>query len=161
ASSEALAFVARRLDAEAVAFFLARRPGSPSDLERALRAAPLERLDVGSLGIDSTRRVLAGRLGLRLPRSVLRRVFETTPGNPAFTLELGRTLADRGVLALGDDLPVPHEVDELLGARVEHLAPGVRRLLLALALQADLRVQQLTALAEPAMLDDAVDAGVV
>jgi predicted ATPase len=36
ASADALVFAARRLDAEAVLFLLARRPGGPSDLERAL-----------------------------------------------------------------------------------------------------------------------------
>ena len=161
ASADALAFAARRLDGEAVAFLLARRPGPPSPLERALEGRPLERVEVAHLSFGATRRVLAERLGLSLPRNVLRRVFETTLGNPLFAIEVGRTLAARGTPALNDDLPVPDEVEDLLGLRVAQLTDGVRRLLLALALQADLRVSQLTALADTAALDEAVEAGVV
>ena len=161
ASADALAFAARRLDAEAVAFLLARRPGRASALERALDPARLERLEVSHLSFGGTRRVLSERLGLSLPRNVLRRVFETTLGNPLFTLEVGRTLAARGTPAIGADLPVPDEVEDLLGTRVAQLTDSVRRLLLALALQADLRLPQLTALADHQALEEAVEAGVV
>jgi hypothetical protein len=161
ASGDALAFAARRLEGEAVAFLLARRPGSSSALERALEGRSLERLEVSHLSFGATRRVVSEQLGLSLPRNVLRRVFETTLGNPLFTLEVGRTLAARGTPAIGDDLPVPDEVEDLLGTRVAELTDRVGRLLLALALQADVRVSQLTALADPLALDEAVDAGVV
>jgi DNA-binding CsgD family transcriptional regulator/tetratricopeptide (TPR) repeat protein len=160
-SGDALAFAARRLEGEPVAFLLARRPGSASALERAFVGRPLERLDVELLSLGATRRVLSGRLGLSVPRTVLRRVFETTLGNPLFTLEVGRTLAARGTPGIGDDLPVPDAVEDLLGTRVVHLTDGVRRLLLALALQGDLRVWELTALADATTLEDALDAGVV
>jgi DNA-binding CsgD family transcriptional regulator len=161
ASADALAFAARRLDGEAVAFLLARRPGPPSPLERALEGRPLERVEVAHLSFGATRRVLAERLGLSLPRNVLRRVFETTLGNPLFAIEVGRTLAAQGMPALGDDLPVPDEVEDLLGLRVAQLADSARRLLLALALQADLRVSQLIALSDALALDEAVEGGVV
>src|SRR5262249_4122888 len=92
ASGDALAFAARRLELENVAFLLARRPGRASPLERALGERGSERIEVGSLSIGATRRLLASRLGLSLPRHVLRRVFDSTLGNPLFALELGRTL---------------------------------------------------------------------
>jgi predicted ATPase len=93
--------------------------------------------------------MLSDRLGLTMPRRVLRQVFEITLGYPLFALEVGRTLAERGPPALGQDLPVPDTVEELLGKRVSRLPDPVRRLLLALALGGDLDWSQLTALADP------------
>ena len=107
------------------------------------------------------RRILSERFGLSLPRHVLRRVYESTLGNPLFALEVGRTLAARGAPALTEDLPLPDAVEDLLGTRVAQLDAPVRRLLLALALHADLRVPQLTAIGGPTAVEDAVDAGVI
>jgi DNA-binding NarL/FixJ family response regulator len=76
-------------------------------------------------------------------------------------LEVGRTLVERGSPALGQDLPVPDTVEELLGKRVSRLPDPVRRLLLSLALGGDLDRSQLTALADPGALEDALAAGVV
>jgi DNA-binding CsgD family transcriptional regulator len=159
-SLDALAFAARRLDAELVAFLLARRPGPASGVERALGERVVECLEVSPLSIGATRRILSGRFGLSLPRHVLRRVFDTTLGNPLFALELGRALAARGAPALTEDLPVPDAVDDLLGTRVAQLTAPARTLLLALALDADVRASQLAAIADPAALEDAVEAGV-
>src|SRR5215208_4555493 len=146
ASAEAIAFAARRLDGEAVAFLLARRPGTATNVEHALENHPLEHLEVGQLSVGATRRVLADELGLSVPRNLLGRIFESTLGNPLFALEVGRALAAGETPAIGDELPVPQEVDELLGARVERLADPLRKVLLALALQGDLRISELTAL---------------
>ena len=161
ASGDALAFAARRLEAEAVAFLLARRPGAVSGMERALERTALERVEMHSLSFGATRRLLSDHLGLSLPRHVLRRVFESTLGNPLFALEMGRSIAVHGLPAVGDDVPVPDAVDDLLGTRVGELARPVRRVLLALALQADLRVSQLTAIADRAAVEDGVDNGVL
>ena len=160
-SADALAFAARRLDGVAVRFLLAARPEGQPALETALRLSGLVRLDVEPLSMGALRRVLADRLGLDLPRKLVRRIADTTLGNPLFALEVGRTLAERGPLDAGDDLPLPDSVEELLGTRVARLRPPVRRLLLAVALTADPRLPQLAAVAGTEALDDAVDAGVV
>jgi hypothetical protein len=107
------------------------------------------------------RRMLSDRLGLALPRYVLRQVYDTTLGYPLFALEVGRTLVERGVPALGQDLPVPDTVEELLGKRVSRLAGPVRTLLLAVALGGDLDWHQLASLAGPGAVKDALAAGVV
>ena len=159
-SADALAFAARRLDAEPVAFLLARRPGPSSTLERAL-GTHLSSTEVGTLSIGAMRRMLSERLGLSLPRHVLRRVYETTLGNPLFSLEVGRTIADSGAPALTEDVPLPDAVEDLLGTRVAQLDDPVRRLVLALALDPDLRVSRIDAIADQAVLEDALDAGVV
>ena len=160
-SADALTFAARRLQDEEVGLLLARRPGSPSALERALERRGLERMDVGPLSLGATRRLLSERLGLTLPLHVTRRVFESSAGNPLFALELGRTLVEQGLQALGDEIPVPDAVDDLLGTRVERLPHPLRRLLVALALSADLRRSELAAIAAPAVVDEAVEAGLL
>jgi DNA-binding NarL/FixJ family response regulator len=114
-----------------------------------------------SLSFGAIRRLLSGQLGLTLPRHVLRKVFESTLGNPLFALEMGRSIAAHGLPAGGDDVPVPDTVDELLGARVAGLSRPVRRALLALSLQADLRVQPLAAISGLDAIEDGVDAGVL
>ncbi|HEY7076863.1 MAG TPA: AAA family ATPase [Solirubrobacteraceae bacterium] len=160
ASAEALAFAARRLDGEPIAFLLARRPGRPTGLERALEPA-LQRVAVGRLSLGATRRLLAERLGLSLPRPLLRRIVEWTLGNPLFALEVGRTLREDGIPAAGDELPLPDALDELLGARVARLDTPQRRLLLALALREEPSVHELAAIAGPAAVEDGLEAGLL
>ena len=161
ASGEALAFAARRLDGEAVSFLLARRPGNPSGLERVLERRGPEHVPVGPLGLTATGRLLLERLGLNIRRHLLRRIVDATRGNPLFALELGRSLAEQGPPAAGEEMPVPDSIEELLGTRVARLAAPLRRLLLAVALSGDLRVPQLAAIGDPAAVDDAVNAGLL
>ena len=161
ASEDALAFAVRRLADEPAALLLARRPGPRSELERALDGKALERVEVRPPSLVATRSILSERLGLTLPRHVLRRLYDATLGNPLFVLELGRKVRDDGVPAIGEDLPVPDDVEELLGTRVAGLPDAVRHVLLAVALSPTLRVGQLASLAEPEALDLAVDAGVL
>jgi len=159
-SQAALAYASRRLS-EDVTVLLARRPGSRTVLERALADDRVERLVVGTTSLGGTRQILASRLGLRLPHHLLRRVYDTTTGNPLFALEVGRMLAARDLDSLGDELPVPDAVEDLLGLRVADLPPEARRVLLALALDADLRVAQVRELAGPEAVAQAQDSGVV
>ncbi|HZQ64694.1 MAG TPA: AAA family ATPase [Gaiellaceae bacterium] len=158
ASADAIAFAARRLDGEAVSFLLARRPGRPSPVERALDA---DRIEIGPLSLGAIRRILSDRLGLSLPRHLLRRVVDATVGNPLFALELGRVLVERGLPGVGEELPVPDRVEELLGKRVTRLRPAVRRLLLVVALTGELGEGELRALADGDTVEEAVDAGVL
>jgi DNA-binding NarL/FixJ family response regulator len=160
-SADALAFCARRVMDQPVAFLLARRPGSPIAFEQALRLWDLERLDVGPLSFTASRRLLSDRLGLLLPRQFLRRVVQATLGNPLFVLEVGRAVLERGAPQVGDDIPVPAGVEELLDTRVGRLAPPLRRLLLAVALSADLLADELAAVVGPQTVEDAVDAGLL
>ena len=160
-SSEALVYAARRLGAEPVGFLLSRRPGRRTDLERSFPVERLQGISVGALSLGATRQLLATRLGLRLPHHVLRRVYDVTTGNPLFVLEVGRTLVYRDLESLGEEIPLPEDVEDLLGWRVADLDDDVRRVLLALALGADLRVTQLRELAGPQLLERAIEAGVV
>ncbi|MGZ5399212.1 MAG: AAA family ATPase, partial [Nocardioides sp.] len=161
ASDDALAYAVRRLGGEPITFVLARRPGGRSALENAVPGEGLRRISVEPISLGATRHLLAARLGLRLPHHVLRRVFDTTLGNPFFALEVGRVLAGQDLDSLGEDVPVPEHVEDLLGLRIADLDPVVRQVLLALALDADLRVGQLAVLAGPEGLERALDEGVV
>ena len=160
-SLDALAFTARRLGGVPVRFLLATRPEGPQPLGPALDRLGFERLEVEPLSMGAIRRVLAERLGLDLPRKLVRRIADTTLGNPLFALEVGRTLAGGLPVEPGGDLPLPDSVEELLGTRVARLAAPARRLLLAAALTADLRLSQVDAIAGVEALDEAVDAGVL
>ena len=161
ASTHALAFAARRLDGEAVSFLLARRPGAPSELERVLERREPERLHIGPLGLTATGRLLLERLELNVRRQLLRRIVAATRGNPLFALELGRTLAEHGPPATGEEVAVPEVVEDLLGTRVARLPRPDRRLLLAVALSADPRVSQLAAISDGEAVDHAVETGLL
>jgi DNA-binding CsgD family transcriptional regulator len=157
-SAQALTFAARRLEDAPVRFLLARRPGRRTVLERALD--PL-RLPVGALDAAAIRRLLAERLGLRVPRPLLLRIVEMTQGNPLFALEQGRVLVERGVPDLAAQMPVPDGVEELLGTRVAALPEPVRRALVAVALSGDLHVGELAAVVGRDAVDDALDGGLL
>ena len=161
-SAEVLEFAAPRLETSAVRFLLSKRPARTSPLERAIGPSGVERLDVGPLSLGGIRQLLYERLGLSLPRHLLRRLVDSTLGNPLFALELGRTLSEGDLPGPGEDLPVPDTVEDLLGTRIGRLPAPVRRLLLAVALSPDLTVGQLAAIAdETTTLDEAVEAGVL
>jgi hypothetical protein len=161
ASAEALAFALRRLEGRPVRFLFAKRSRSSSMLERAYGPKGLHRLEVLPLSLGATQRLLRQRLGLSLSRHVLRRVVDATLGNPLFTLELGRALAERGPLGIGEEVPLPDTVEELLGTRVGALPAPARRLVLAVALSGELPISQLVEIGPPAALDDALDSGVL
>jgi DNA-binding CsgD family transcriptional regulator len=161
-SAEVLAFAARRLGSEGVGFVLARRAGRTTPpLERALESRGLQRLEAVPLTLGAIRHLLSTRVGLALPRHVIRRVFEAAAGNPLFALELGRVLAQGGLPEIGEDMRVPDAVEDLLGTHVDGLSPGVRRLLLAVAVSAEPRLSELALVAAPATIDEALDESVV
>jgi DNA-binding CsgD family transcriptional regulator len=160
-SADVLVFAARRLQDDPVGFLLAKRTGRATALERTLERGRLERLEVGPLSLGAMRRLLADQLGLSLSRPLLRHIVESTLGNPLFALEVGRTLVERGIPPAGEDLPVPDAVEDLLGTRVDGLDGPLRRLLLAVALSADLRREELVAIEGADAVEDAVDAGLL
>jgi DNA-binding CsgD family transcriptional regulator len=157
-SVSALIYAARRLGDQPLAFLLARRPGPPSPLELVL--AP-ERLEVGALDTNALRRMLASRLAMFPSRVLLRRIVDVSQGNALFALELGRSVRRGGVTVGNPAMMLPASVEDALGARAVALAPGVRRLLLAVALSGGLTREMLEALAGRATVDAAFDDGVL
>ena len=150
-SADALAFAARRLDDRPVAL-PARAPPRPPGAARARAGAPAASSASTSArsSLGATRRLLAERLGLSLPRPLLRRDRRVDARQPAVRAR-GRARAARAAARRrpGEDIPVPEAVEDLLGTRVARLAAPARRLLLAVALSADLRLGELAAIDGP------------
>jgi DNA-binding CsgD family transcriptional regulator len=161
ASAAALVFAARRLIGHDVRFLISRQGSQASELEKVLEPAGVARVELGPLSFGAVSSLLADRLGAPLPRRVTRQVFEVSAGNPLFALELGRAVLERGMPEIGGGLPVPEMLTELFGARVVALAPGMRRVLLALALSAGLTGEELAAVTDPLVVEDAQAAGVL
>ncbi|SER26648.1 regulatory protein, luxR family [Lentzea albida] len=121
ASSQAMAFLARRAGADAVAVLLAVRTPSTVD---ALSSLP--RLHVGGLGDRDAKALLAARHPFPLDDRVRDRLVAEANGNPLALLEL--PLA--GGFAVPDS--VPSRVEEGFRARLAGL-PDDARLLLTIA----------------------------
>ncbi len=160
-SASLLAFAARRLGDADVRFLLARRPARIGSLEQVLVRRGLQRLSVGGLSLGAVRRLLFERLSLTVSRQLLRRIVEVTEGNPLFALEIGRSLLHAQTPTAADEIPLPDTVEELFGNRVAGLASSARRVLLAVALSADPRVEPVAAVTSAGAIEEAVDAGVV
>ncbi len=160
-SADAITFAARRLRGDPVRFLFTERLTGASGFTHALEPAGEDRILVGPMSFGAVRQLLADRLGLVLPRRVLRRVLEVSQGNPLFALEIGRLLAETGPPQIGEDIALPELVEGLLEARVARLPSALRRLVLAIELGGGLTTSQLTALVGPNAIDRALDAGVV
>ena len=97
----------------------------------------------------------------------LRRIHETSGGNPFFTIELGRALLDPHAYSVpGQAFPAPSTLPELLTARLARVAPPARRALLVASALARPTVELVLAAAASdgvtmAAVGQAVDAGVV
>jgi DNA-binding CsgD family transcriptional regulator len=130
ASRRAIEFSVRRLP-QRVGVVVASRvddgPGRPFDLEQALGPGNLERLVLGPFSLAAMHHLIQSRLRLDLSRPMLVRVAEASGGNPYFALEISRALArDHAQPALGDLLPVPRTLHDLLSDRVDQLSTAAR-----------------------------------
>ncbi len=137
----ALGFALRRLDAEPIAVVVtARRDRVPDLLPEHL---PVTRLVVPPMSLGATYQLVHARLGVTLARPALVRVYETSGGNPFFSLELARAWIDRRRVADVGHLPVPERLGDLLRRRLADLPESTRRVLLLTAAMAAPSVQEL------------------
>ena len=123
ASARAIEFAARRLPPRA-GLVVASRPGAmPLDLDATLAPGSVDRVVLGPLSLASLHHLIQSRLGLKLPRPTLVRIAEASSGNPFYALEISGALARGRVLpGLGDVLPVPPSLHEILRDRVGRLS---------------------------------------
>jgi DNA-binding CsgD family transcriptional regulator len=156
----ALEFAARRLEGHRVGFLLSLRTRGPAAiplaLDRALSEDRLRRLRLGPLGLGSLHRLVQSRLGQALRRSALVRVERVSGGNPFFALEIARVLLRDGIPPIGEPLPVPEDVVELVTQRVARLPPETRSALLAASALAHPRSELLDDALAPAVKADIV-----
>ncbi|MGH2669707.1 MAG: AAA family ATPase, partial [bacterium] len=137
ASERALRFAARRLPPR-VGLLLCRRVEgegeAPLGLDQALPLGRVARLVPGPLSLATLHQLIKSRLGWSLPRRLLTRLAAISGGNPFFALEIARGLAHNhrdGVL--GDTLPVPANVHELIAGRVRGLSAAAQEAILVAA----------------------------
>ena len=122
ASLTAIRYALARLEHEPVAALLAVRGDVPAWLPRAVPER-LQTIGLGGMSVGALHELLRARLDVRFPRPTLIRLWETAGGNPFFALELADALKRRGgTLALGEELPIPASLDELLRARIDGLS---------------------------------------
>jgi hypothetical protein len=129
ASVHALAFVARRLDAEAVGIVFAGRRSDPV-------LAKLPELVIEGLDEAEARLLLESSLVGPLDPLVREQLLAETHGNPLALLELPRgvSLADlAGGFALPSVAPLSDRIEESFRRRLDSLPPATRRLLLLAA----------------------------
>ena len=130
-SAQAIAFVARRLQAESVVLLLATRDGSEPD-----ELTELPELVLEGLSDAHARDLLAAVIPGPLDQRVADRIVAETKGNPLALLELPRafTAAElAGGFALPDALPLSGRIEESFRQRVERLPTETQRLLLLAA----------------------------
>jgi DNA-binding CsgD family transcriptional regulator/tetratricopeptide (TPR) repeat protein len=146
ASAQALAFVARRLDAESVAVILGTRDARPTpDL------AGVAELALGGLSDADSRALLASVVPGRLDERVRDRIIAESGGNPLALLELSRgvTAAElAGGFGVAGPQPVAGRIEQSFLRQIAPLPEPTRRLLLLAAVEPT---------GDPALLSRAAD----
>jgi len=164
-SQEALAFAARRLEAEPVALLMASRTRNRHNFD----AARLPELEVQGLKEGPARALLETRLSQPASAEVVTMLVHTAHGNPLALLELPMALTSgqlRGADPVAGPLRAKGAVEESFRIRIAQLPAGIQRALLIAAAEegGDLRTL------EPALercgltlaeLEAAEDAGLV
>jgi len=132
ASAAALAFAVRRLDADAVATFVAMRDGHDSPLV----AASQQRMRVTGLARPEARDLLERMAGTTVSATVADELREATAGNPLALSELGQGLS-AGELAgrtpLPEQLAAGAAIEAAFARRVGTLSAGAEEALLVAA----------------------------
>ena len=137
ASKRAIEFVCRRLPPRLGLLVASRSEDSgvaPLGLDRALEPEALDRLVLNPLSLAALHHLIQRELGVRFPRPVLVRIEAVSGGNPFFALEIARALErDNGERGLGEPLPLPQSLQELVGARVRRLSTSAQAAALTVA----------------------------
>jgi DNA-binding CsgD family transcriptional regulator len=137
-SATVLAFALRRLEGARVDFLLAERvePGAPRalGLDRPPPELKVERVRIEPLSLAALQRLVHIQLGATFSRPVLRRIHDTSGGNPFFALELARAVEGLEPPAPGEPLPVPDKLHVLVEQRLSGLPEETGEALLAAAL---------------------------
>jgi class 3 adenylate cyclase len=128
ASSEVIAFAARRLFADPVAILIAVREGE----ESPLLAAGLPEIRLKGLDISFTTELLERTSDQNVPADVARWMHAATGGNPLALLELGPDAPGMSILP-HENLPVETSVERAYLRRAAGLTDGARRVLLLMA----------------------------
>ncbi|MFH7339122.1 AAA family ATPase [Streptomyces sp. KHY 26] len=127
-SLDVLAFVSRRLHADAIVMLFGVRE---TDVPRTPFGA-LPELELAGLPDPDALALLTARVDGGIDRVVARRILTETAGNPLAIRELARSVA-AGELTEGEPLPLDRRVEARFLAQVRGLPPLVRTVLLTAA----------------------------
>lgn len=134
-SALALAFAARRVRGDPIAFLFSMRTGhavTTLGLER-LPPGELSEIDIGPVSLGALHQLLTNSLDVALALPTLRAVHAFSGGNPFHALEIARALPDPSWTPKpGEPPPVPPTLRRLVETRVASL-PAPTRYALAVA----------------------------
>jgi DNA-binding CsgD family transcriptional regulator len=168
--------VVRRLERDRVAVLLAiRAEGAGGDRDSEAAALVLPELDpdlttrrqLGSMSVAALHELIRTRTGLVLHRPTLVRIHEVSGGNPFYAIQLAQAFAAAGAQRLaGEALPVPHDLEELVGSRLDAVTSEAQGMLLYFAALPRPTAEGLARVVEDserldALLDEAVGAGII
>lgn len=130
-SAAALSFVARRLDAEAVAMVVTARNGDPGEFD----TTGLPELRIEGLADGDACALVTERVAVRLAEPVVKRLIDLASGNPLVLLELPLALNDdqrMGRELITDPLPLTERLEHAFRVRAASL-PETSQLALVVA----------------------------
>jgi DNA-binding CsgD family transcriptional regulator len=159
ASAGALAFAARRLEAEGVVMLFAARG-------QGFRARGIPELELGGLDAEAAVVLLDHDANVRVSLEVAEELVSATGGNPLAMLDLPRRLSNeqlQGEAPLPHPVPVGESLETVFAAQARSLSDAARRALV-LAATADtraLRVITRTGAATTAAFAECEDAGLL
>ena len=131
-SAETLAFIARRLHADALAFIFAARPDTAGESV----FVPVPVLHLGGLGVQDGSALLAAGVAGPLDAAVAHQLVAGTGGNPLALIETAARLRPEqlaGVAPLPARLPASSTLDRHFRDAIAALPPDTRTLLLLIA----------------------------
>ncbi len=135
-SARVLGFAVRRLKDERVGILASARAGIPIpvELSQALDRMGTRHVIVGPMAPRELGSLLREHLGAALPRPLVARLHEISGGNPFYALEIARALERQGARPdPGERLPVPEDLQQLLGSRLAALPADAVEPLLTVA----------------------------
>ncbi len=135
-SARVLGFAVRRLKDERVGILATARTGLhiAVELSQALDRVMVRRVTVGPIAKKELGALLRDHLGSALPRPLVAQLHEVSGGNPFYALEIARGLERQGARPdPRERLPVPEDLQQLLGARLAALPTSSVQPLLTVA----------------------------
>lgn len=147
ASAHALRYALRRVTVEPLGVLTTVRdplgPDDPLTLGRLLPPDRYEEIDLRPLSMGALRSLLGRTVG-SISRPALRRIHETSGGNPLYALELARALADdSGTEATWPRLTLPASLQAAIAERLDAAPPELVPLLEAAAAMGPVPVSEL------------------
>jgi DNA-binding CsgD family transcriptional regulator len=138
-SARVLGFALRRLRDEHVGVVLTRRSDSDGalwpQLVRSFGSLAMSKTILEQLDSSALDRLLESRLSGVISGPLLRRIHESSGGNPFYALAIADELGARGSHGTNTrDLPIPRTLIDAVGRRLEHIGSRARDPLLVVAL---------------------------